>query len=79
MFLRLWHDAFIRGNDHQYHIDTGRAGDHVFDKFFMSRHIDNTDCMSRRKRKRSKSQFDGDASCFFLFETVGIHAGQGLD
>jgi len=74
----LRHDAFVGGDDHDHDIDTGGAGHHVFDEFFMAGDVHNADMLTVRQVQGGEAQLDGDPALFLLLETVGVGAGDGF-
>ena len=56
-----------------------KAGDHVLDEFFVSGNIHYPECQTRRQFQGSKTEFDGDAPLFFLFETVCVNSCKSFD
>ena len=79
VFAGLWHHPLVGGNDHADDVDARGAGDHVFDEFFVARHIDDTQAPAAGQIQGGKPQFDGDAAKLFLLEPVGVGAGKGFD
>src|SRR5579871_1112858 len=79
MFARLRHDALIGSDDQQDHIDSTRAGQHVFKKALVSGHIYDADNRPIRKLERCKTDIDGHAALLFFFQTIRIYASEGFD
>src|SRR5262245_58818853 len=75
----LGFDRFVCGDHKQYQVDAAHTGQHVLDKSFMARNIDETKAKLRRQLKVSETDIDGNAAPFFLLQTVGVNAGKGLD
>jgi hypothetical protein len=76
--LRL--DPFIRRNYQQHEIDAAYASEHVAHKTLVPGDINesepNPSAIRSRELEMSKSDVDGDAASFFLFEAIGIDSGQ---
>ena len=75
----LGHDAFVGGNGHGDNVDAAGPGHHVFDKFFMARHIHNAHHFAAFQGNGCKPELYGDSPLFFFLESVGFNAGQGPD
>jgi hypothetical protein len=78
MLPGLGHDRFIGRNHEQNKIDPSDPGQHVFDEFFMSRHV-NEPNLNVTKVEMSESQVNRNASKLFFFQAVGIDSGQSPD
>jgi len=79
MFDRLRHRAVV-GCDHQQHmIDASRAGQHVVNEFFVTRHVDETQHLTARQGLIRVAEIDRDAARLLFLEAIGIDAGQCLD
>ena len=76
---RLRHKALVRRDNKHRKVDTARAGEHILDKLFMSRHVDDTRLRAVVKVEVGKAQLDRDPAFFLLHETVGVNAREGLD
>ena len=79
MFSGLRHEAFICCDNQQGKVDTAGTCQHVFNKFFVSRHVDDTGFFSIRKIQISKAQLDGDTALLFFLDAVGFDSGQSFD
>ena len=75
MFARLRLDGLVGGDDEQQQIDAACSGQHILDEALMPGDIDK----ARRLREVREAQIDGNAAALFLFETIGIDAGEGAD
>ena len=66
--------------DQQHQIDAANSGEHVPDETLMAGNIDETQSAFsvRREFEVREAEIDGDPAAFFLFQTVGIDAGQGF-
>lgn len=76
--LRL--DGFV-GRDHkQDHVNAAHTGEHIADKTFMAWNINEAIAelltAGRVEFQVGKTQVNGNAATLFLFQTVGINAGQ---
>ncbi len=78
MFPRLRHDAFIGSNDQHDQIDAADPRQHVFYESLMARNVHDT-CVDVIENQLGEPELDGDAAFFFLFEAVGVCAGQCFD
>ena len=79
MFYGLGHDTVVRGNHQHSQVNTAGACQHIFDKFFMARHIHNTGLGTIFPIQVGKAQLDGDAALFLFDQAVGVDAGEGFD
>ena len=79
MFPRLRHDPFIRGDDKQDQVHADDAGNHIVDKLFMARNIDDAGTVSVRKVKIGESEVDRYASPLLFLPPVCIAACQSLN
>src|ERR1044071_1761187 len=75
MLARLRHHAFISRDHEREQIDPMRAGEHVFDKAFMTRHVDETDAQIVQL-EIGEAEIDSDAPTFFFRKTIRIDASQ---
>ena len=76
---RLRHEALVRRHDKDRKIDAARAGEHILDEFFMSRHIDDARLRAVVKVEVGKAQLDRNAALLFLDQPVGVNARERLD
>lgn len=70
--LRL--DGLVGGDDEQQQIDATCSGQHILDEALMPGDIDKAKIAEVRE-----AQVDGNAAALFLFETIGINAGECAD
>src|SRR5208337_2841477 len=75
----LGHDRLIAGDNKEHHVDAPCPRHHVPDEPLMARNVDDTDKDILSKAVIGKSELDGNAPLFFLFEPVAVDAGKGLD
>lgn len=78
MFSGLRHETFIRCDNQQGKVDAAGTCQHVFNKFFVSRHVDDTGFFAVRKIQISKAQLDGDTALLFFLDAVGFDSGQSI-
>src|SRR5262247_174402 len=69
MLARLRFDGFIRRNYQQHQIDSRRASQHVADKMFVARNIDETELHSAFLEK-GKTQIDRNAAALLFLVPV---------
>jgi hypothetical protein len=79
VFPGLRHDAFVGGDDHDHDIDTGGAGHHVLDEFFMTGDVYNADMLPVRQVQGGEAQLDCNSALFLLLQAVGVGAGDRFD
>src|SRR5262249_27074708 len=83
MLARLRLDGFVGGDHQQHHVDAAHAGQHVADKTLMAGDVDETQTdfftAGSCELKMGEAEVDGDTAAFFLFQAVGIDAGESLD
>ena len=68
----LRHDAVICGDSEEGCIDGAHTGYHVADKFFVPRHIYDSDLI----REKSKAEIDGHPPLLFLPKAIRIGTGE---
>ena len=79
MLHRLGHEALVGGYHQHGKVNASRAGQHVFDKFFVARHVYDACLGAIVKIQVGKTQLDGNAPLLFLHQPVGVDAGEGFD
>ena len=79
MFGCLRHYPLIQRHCQQHQINAADSGQHVFDKPFMSRYIDDSNVLPFLPGQTGKSKLNCDASLLFLFQPVCIRACQCLN
>ena len=79
MFSCLRHDAFMYINRQQYQLNPRHTSNHIFDKPFMARYIDNAGTSVMRQIHIGKSQLNRQAPSFFFCRRICINAGQGFN
>ena len=75
MFASLGLDRVVCRHGQQGQVDARRTGQHVADKPFVARHVDNTQ-PHVAQGKLGEPELDGDAPLLFLRQSVGIGTGQ---
>ena len=75
----LGHDAIVRSDHQQGHVDTSRTRDHLAHEPFMARQVDYAHEAAVGQPQLREAQGNGDAALLFLGESVGIRSGQGED
>ena len=78
MLARLRHDTVVSCDNQNGRIDARGSSDHLAHEFLMARHVDDADRGATRKVESRKTQLTGDASAFFLDQTIGVGAGERL-
>jgi hypothetical protein len=78
MLIGLLFDRIVGGYDQHDQIHASRTGQHLANKFLMPWYVDDSQTKGR-KIEVSIAQLDRNSPFSFFWETVGIHAGQGLD
>ena len=76
VFSCLRHDTFIRCHNQKYQIHSDNSRNHVVDKFFMSRNINDPYTVSIFQIKISKPEVNGDPSSLFFFPPVRVTSGK---
>src|SRR5208283_6221061 len=83
VFAGLRLDAFIGGDDQQHQVDPAHARQHVAHETLVAGDIDkahaNPAAIGSGEFEVGKADVNGDAAPLFLFEAVGINAGQAFD
>ena len=72
----LRHDSLIRRDHQEYQIHSDNSRNHVVDKFFMSRNINDPYTVSIFQIKISKPEVNGDPSSLFFFPPVRVTSGK---
>ena len=67
MLFGLRHDPFISRNHEDRQVNAADAGQHVFDEFFMPRHVNNGGVNLRRERQKRKTNINRDAALLLFF------------
>jgi len=79
VFACLGHDSFV-GSDHEHgKIESAGAGNHVTHETLVTRCVDNRGDTTIADVEMGESQLDGDSAILLFLESVGVHAGDGLD
>ena len=78
VLARLGLDGLVGGDDEEHQIDAADAGEHVLDEPLMAGHVDEAEAQRGRERQVREAEVDGDAAPLFLFEAVGVDAGERL-
>ncbi len=78
VFTGLGHDRIVGRDDQHRQIKARRAGQHVADKPFVTRHIDDRQSIFAQGQRR-ESQVNRDAALFLGRQAIGVHTGQGAD
>ena len=60
MLPRLRHEALVRGDDQQHHVDAGGAHEHVVDQALMSRHVHNAGPLAVWQGQLGKADLNGE-------------------
>jgi len=68
----------VRGDYQEDQVDSGGAGEHVGDEALVSGDIHKAETYTGFFQE-GETEVDGDAAAFFLFEAIGVRAGQGFD
>src|SRR5229473_281942 len=55
------------------------AGQHVFEKTLMTRHVDKPHPAAAGQRHIGETEVDGHATALLFLQPVGVDLGQGLD
>ncbi len=78
MLARLRFDGLVGGDYEQQQIYAGGACEHVADEALVPRDVYKTEAHAAVFHK-CEAEVNGDAAALFLFEAVGVRAGEGLD
>ncbi len=76
MVLCLKHPSVVKGNNKQRKVNSPGAGNHVPDKPFMPRNINNADCAETRIVHTGKSDIDGHLPLFLFRKPVAVDSGK---
>ena len=79
MLYGLGHNTFVRGDDQHGKVNAPSPGQHIFDEFFVARHIHDPCLRAVRPVQSGKPRLDGNAPALFLRQAVRIGAGERLD
>ena len=75
----LRHDAFVGRYDQHGKVYSADSGQHVLDKPFVSRDVDNADLASAGQGHPGKAQVNRHFPFDFFGQSVRVDAGKGLD
>ena len=75
----LGHDALVRRDDQQRHVDARRAGHHGAHEVLVPRHVHNARYPAGAKLQRREVEIDGDAPAPLLDEPVHRASGERGD
>jgi hypothetical protein len=78
MLHRLRHDALIQRYNQQNHVDSADSRQHVADKLFMSRYVNDADVIISADHVR-ESVFNRNSALLLLFQAVCVRPGQRAD
>ena len=79
MFPGLLHYAFVGGDNQQSQVNSADAGQHIFDKALVARHIHDADFPAAGQSQPGKAQVHGHLPFLFLGQTIRVNVGQSLD
>lgn len=79
MLAGLRHKALVCGDNQQGKVDAACACQHILDKLFMPRHINDACLFAVGQVEVGKAQLDGDTAFLFFLDAIGFDAGQCLD
>src|SRR6476620_3019431 len=77
MFTCLWLDGLVGRDDKHHGINAARAGEHIFDKFFVPGDVYKSDADLCRKLQVREPEIDGNTAPLLFLEAVRVNAGQG--
>ena len=76
MFDRLGHDALVGGHDEEDEMYAAYPGDHGLEKPLVARDVDDGNFPAVAQGHEGETEVDRHAPFPFLFEAVGMNAGQ---
>ncbi len=79
MFPGLGHNPFICRHHQQGQVNAASAREHVVNKFFMPRHINDACLATIGQRQVGEAQVNGDAPALLFFQAVSVAAGECAD
>ena len=79
MLHGLGHDALVQSDHQKHQVDASDARQHVFNKFFVARHVDDADVKPLVIGKVGESQLNGDPPLLLFPQPVGLDPCQRLD
>ena len=79
MLARLRLDRFVGGDHEEHQVDAADAGQHVLDEALVAGDVDEAEAQGGGELEVGEAEVDGDAAALFLFEAVGVDAGEGFD
>ena len=78
MLARLWHHAFVGGDDEQRGINAADACQHIFDEVTMTGDIHHANGFVI-EREPSEAEINRHLALAFFFESIWMNAGEGVN
>ena len=79
MLAGLGHNALVGSDDQHSDVNAAGTGQHVLDKLFVARNVDDAGAHAVGQGQIGEAQLDGNAALLFFGQTVGVNTGQSLD